>query len=103
MLQNRATKYNGKLFLCPPKIINSNFSKEFTLCNIRQNIYIWNRKLNLLPINSIHLVFSFREMQRRLMQTKSILQAFLLCLKRNVSQTFKCSSCKKIFPKFVCH
>ena len=27
----------------------------------------------------------------------------LLCLKRNVSQTFKSSGCKKVFPKCVCH
>ena len=34
---------------------------------------------------------------------QSILQTFLLCLERNVSQTFKISSCKKVFPKCVYH
>ena len=34
---------------------------------------------------------------------QSILQAFLLCLKRNVSQTFQSSTCKKVLPKCVYH
>ena len=34
---------------------------------------------------------------------QSILQTLLLCLKRNVSQTFKSSSCKKVFLKYVYH
>ena len=34
---------------------------------------------------------------------KSILQTFLLCLKTNVSLTFKSNSCKKVFPKCVYH
>ena len=34
---------------------------------------------------------------------QSILQTFSLCTKNNVSQTFKNSSCKKIFPKCVYH
>ena len=29
---------------------------------------------------------------------QSILKAFLLCLKRNFSETFKDSGCKEIFP-----
>ena len=33
----------------------------------------------------------------------SIPQTFLLCLKRNASQTFKSSSFKKVFPKCVYH
>ena len=37
-------------------------------------------------------------MQRRLIETKVYYKLFL-CLKRNVSQTFKSSSCKKVFPK----
>ena len=34
---------------------------------------------------------------------QSILQTFLLCLNKNVWQTFKSSSCKKVFPKCVYH
>ena len=34
---------------------------------------------------------------------QSILQNILLCLKRNISQTFKSSSCKKVFLKCVYH
>ena len=59
-------------------------------------------KSNLLPINSIYLVFSSRGRQRnsyRSMYTK----IFLPCLKRNVSETFKTSSCKNGLPKCVYH
>ena len=52
-------------------------------------------KLNLLPINSIFLVFPSRERQRTLMQTKVYYKLSLFSLKRSVSQTFKSSSCKK--------
>ena len=34
---------------------------------------------------------------------QSILLTFILCRKRNVSQTLKSSSCKKVFPKCVYH
>ena len=34
---------------------------------------------------------------------QNTLQTFLLCLKRNVSQTFKSSSCKKVFFKCIYH
>ena len=34
---------------------------------------------------------------------QSVLQTFLLCLKRNVPQIFKSSSCIKVFLKCVCH
>ena len=59
-------------------------------------------KLNLLPINSIFLICPSPEMQRRLTDEK-LLQTFLLCQKRNVSQTFKSSSYKKVFLKCVYH
>ena len=47
------------------------------------------------------MVFSSREMQKRLMQNKAYDKFF--CLKRSVSQTFESSSCKKVYPKFVYH
>ena len=47
------------------------------------------RKLNLLLLNSIYLVFFPLEMQRRLIQTEVYYMFFLLSLKRNSSQTFK--------------
>ena len=59
-------------------------------------------KLNFLPISSIFLVFSSLEMQRRLIQTKVYYKLFY-CLKRNVSQTFKSSSCKEVFLRCVHH
>ena len=49
------------------------------------------------------LVFPFREMQRRLIQTKVYYKLSLFSLKRSVSQTFKSSSCKKVFLKCVYH
>ena len=47
------------------------------------------------------MVFPSLEMQRNADQC--ILLTFILCLKRNVSQTLKSSSCKKVFPKCVYH
>ena len=59
-------------------------------------------ELDLLLISFIYLVFSSLEMQRKLIENKvSILQLFLICLKRNESQIFKSSSCKKFFPQCV--
>ena len=55
-------------------------------------------KLNLLPINSVFLVFPSREMQRRLMQTKVYYKLSLFNLKRSLKK-----SCKKVFPKCVYH
>ena len=46
------------------------------------------RKLNLFPINNIYLIVSYLEIQ-------STLHFFLLCLKRNGSQTVKSTSCEK--------
>ena len=59
-------------------------------------------ELDLLLISFIHLVFSSLEMQRKLIENKvSILQLFLICLKRNESQIFKSSRCKKFFAQCV--
>ena len=53
-------------------------------------------KLKLLLKNSIYLIFSSLEILRRLIQTKLYHEFFLLCLKRNVSLTFRSSSCQKL-------
>ena len=59
---------------------------------------IYIRKTSLLLVNNIHLFFPSLEIQRRIIQTTStILQVLLLCLKRNDSQNFKSSNCKKHF------
>ena len=60
------------------------------------------KKLNLLLINSIILVFSSIDMQRRFIQTKLYHKFFLLCLKKSLSQTFESSSCKTLPPKCQC-
>ena len=67
---------------------NSHFGKSSKISECR--------KLNLLHIDSICLVVSSLEMQRRLIQTKVFFLLFSLCLKRNDLQIFKNSSCKKI-------
>ena len=51
-------------------------------------------KLNFTLTNSILLVFLPLEMQKT---DQSIQHVFSLCLKRNDSETFKSSSCKKPF------
>ena len=52
--------------------------------------------LNLLLTNSIYLIFSSLEIERRLTE-QSFLQLFLLLVKRHHSQSFKSNSCKKHF------
>ena len=47
------------------------------------------------------LLFSRKE--KKTHKDQNILQAFLLSLKRNISQTFKSDSCKKVLPKYVYH
>ena len=80
-------------------------NKQFKLLFLKINLHFGISdyistcgKLNILPINSIFLVFPSREMQRSLMQTKVSHKLFLFSLKRSVSQSFKSSSCKKSFP-----
>ena len=65
------------------------------------------RKLNLSLTSSIYFVFLPLEMQKTLINEqwtdKSILHVFLLCIKRNDQQTFKCSSYKNLFFQHVCY
>ena len=52
-------------------------------------------------MNSICLIFSFRKNAKKTGANQSILQSFLLYLKRSVSQNFKPRNCKEVFPKRV--
>ena len=82
-------------------ILNCYFQNKFTLWHIWLNIFIWKTKFT-----SNKQCFSGHLFSRNAKKThtdQSILQAFLLCLKINVSRTFKSSSCKKLFPKLVYH
>ena len=58
------------------------------------------KKLNEIPINSIYLVFSSLEMQRRFIQT-NVYYKIISCLKRKNSQTFKSSSSKNFFSSVL--
>ena len=71
-------------------------------CTLWQlNLFIWKTKLNFHKQYLFGLLFSRNVKKTHVDQI--ILQAFLLCLKRNVSQIFKSSSCKKVFHKCVCY
>ena len=105
VLLKELQNYNRKVFLRPPQKLawtqptswTTIFHDKFTL-HMKPIIYI--RKTSLLLVNNIHLFFPSLEIQRRIIQTTStILQVLLLCLKRNDSQNFKSSNCKKHFLK----
>ena len=49
------------------------------------------------------MVFSSSINAEKADTNQSILQPFLFCLKKSISQTFKSSSCKKVFPKCIHH
>ena len=82
-------------------ILNCFFQNEFTLWHIRLNIYKWKTKFT--PYKQYFLGLLFSRNAKKTDTDQSELQAFLFCLKRNVSQIFKSSSCKKVFPKCVYH
>ena len=85
---------------------NQHFKPPFFKINLRFSTpdYIATYgKLNLLSTNGMFLFFPSREVQGRLMQIKVYSKLFLFGLKRSVSQTFNCSSFKKVFPKCVYH
>ena len=77
------------------------FQNKFTFWYIRLNIYIWKTKFS----SHKHCLFGllFSRNAKKTHTDQSILLTFLLCLKRNVSQTLKSSSCKKVFTKCVYH
>ena len=60
------------------------------------------RKLNLPLTSSIYFVFLLLEMEKKTQTDKSIPCVFLLCLKREVPQTFKSGSCNNLLPWSVC-
>ena len=66
--------------------------KKFTLRHVKVTIYIQKNKFSSHKQNLFGLIF--RKSQRRFTQTKVKYTRFLLFLKQNVSQTFKCSNCK---------
>ena len=69
------------------------FQHKFSLWYIRLNIYMWKARFTSYKQYSFGISFS-----RNTKKTQNVRQAFLPCLKRNISQTFKCSWCKKLFP-----
>ena len=83
----------------PVFIINLHF--------VASNQIFTYRKLNLSLTSSIYFVFLPLEMQKTLINEqwtdKSIPHVFLLCIKRNDQQTFKCSSYKNLFFQHVCY
>ena len=77
------------------------FQNKFTLWHVRLNIYIWKTKFS----SDKHYLFGllFSRNAKKTHTDQSILPTFILCLKRNVWQTLKGSSCKEVFPKCVYH
>ena len=71
------------------------FFKINLLFGIRLSIYIWKTKFSSHKHYLFGLLFSRNA--KKTMQTKVYYQLFY-CLKRNISQTLKSSSCKKSFP-----
>ena len=71
------------------------------LWHIGLNIYIW--KTDFTSHKQYLLGLSFSRNAKKTQTGQAIPQAFLVCLKRNVSQTFKSSSCKKIVSKCLYH
>ena len=83
-------------------ILNYYFSKKnYNLAH--QTKYLHMKKQNLLPIISIFVGLLFSRNANKTRTDQTILQPFLLYLKRNVWRTFKYRSCKKVFPKCVYH
>ena len=77
------------------------FLNKFTLLYIRLNIYNWKTKFSFHKQYLFDLVFSRNA--KKAHTDQSILKTFLLCLKRNILQTFRSSICKKVFFKCIYH
>ena len=84
------------IFPCDYKLLFS--KKMYTL--VHQNKYM-ETKFTYHEEYLFCLFFSRKG--KKIHTDQSIVQPILLCPKRNVSQTFKSSSCKKVFPKYVYH
>ena len=87
-----ATKLGGNT----TKILNFIFQNKFTLWHIRLNTYIWKTKF--FPHKHYLFGVLFSRNAKKTHTDRSILPTFLLCLKRNILQTLKSSSFKKVFP-----
>ena len=101
---NELRNYNRKLFLCPPQKRRKH-NQHFKLLFFKINLHFGTSdyactygKLNLPPINSIFLVFSSRETQRRLMQTKVYYKLFYSVSKEASHKPLKVAAAKKSFP-----
>ena len=66
---------------------------------MRIKIYIWKTTFSSSKQHLFDLLFSRNAKKTR--EDQKILQTLLLCLKRNVRQTFKSSNCKKVFLKCI--
>ena len=77
------------------------FKKKITLWHIRLNINIWKTKF------SSHKQYLFDLLLPRTAKKthtdQSIYKLSCTVWKKKISQTFKSSSCKKVFPKSVYH
>ena len=83
-------------------------NQHFKLLFFKENLHFGTseqistyRKLNLLSIKSIYLVFSSQERQRRLIQTKVYYKLFCSIWKETSHKPLKVAAAKKIFPKCV--
>ena len=77
------------------------FQKKFALCYTRLYIYIWKTKFSSHKPYPFGLLFPRNTVKTHIDQ--NMLSTFLLCLKRNISQTLKSNSCKQVFPKCIYH
>ena len=96
--------YNRKLFLCPPQKLAE--AQPTLLLFFKENLHFGTSKqisihgkLNLLTGNSIYLVFSSREKQRRLIQTKVYCKLFYSVRKETSHKPLKVAAAKKSFPR----
>ena len=85
-----------KIVKSTPNIVNCYFSKQLHF-RISEQMSTYE-KLNLLPIKSIYLVFSSRERQRRLIQTKAYYKIVYSVWKETSDKPLKVTAAKKFFP-----
>ena len=92
-----ATKLKTKVIFVSATKIGENTTKILKLLFFIINLHsVTSNQIStfvLLPL----------EMQKRTRTDQSIPRIFLLCLKRNVPQTFKSGSCKNPFLQCVCY
>ena len=76
------------------------FLNKFTFCHVKLNMYIWKNKVT----SHKHHLFGlfFYRSGKETLTDQSILKFFLVCLKIDYSQTFKCSG-KNLFLQCACY